>query len=117
MQQDIGGRLRILMEVGGLGQEEVARAARVSQPTVCRALQRGYSRRSKSRQRLEKYINITELKLHKKTKLPTEVSSAINQVWDKTETHAQLIAKVIRALEGFVPRTILEEHARKSRND
>ena len=101
----------------GLRQDEVAIAAKVSQSTVCRALKRGYLRRSRSRVRLESYLSTTELKLHKTTKLPVEISRAVKHVWDKTERHAEILAKVIRALEGLAPGPNIEEHARKSRKD
>lgn len=117
MQQNLGEHLQILMDDLGLRQEQVAKAAKVSQSTVCRALKREYLRRSKSRVRLESYLSKTALKLNKTAKLPPDISRAVKDVWDKTERHAEILAKVIRALEGLAPRPNLEEHARKSRKD
>lgn len=117
MQQNLADRLRSVMETKGLGQEEIASAAQVSQATVSRALTRPYSRRTKPRKLLEDYLASTECQLHKKGKLPADISSAVAQVWDKTDDHARLIANVIRALEGFSPGNSLKEHARKSSID
>jgi transcriptional regulator with XRE-family HTH domain len=117
VQQHLGDQLRFLMDGLSLRQDQVAKAAKVSQSTVSRALRRGYLRQSRSRVRLEYYLSKTELKLHKRIKLPSDVTRAVREVWDKTDRHAAILAKVILALEGLTPRPNIKEHARKSRSD
>jgi transcriptional regulator with XRE-family HTH domain len=117
VQQNLGEQLRLLMNDLRLRQDQVAKASGVSQSTVSRALKRSYLRQSRSRERLESYLSKTELKLHKRIKLPPSVTRAVREVWDKTDRHAAILTKVILALEGLAPRPNLEEHARKSRSD
>lgn len=116
MQENIVESLKALMEINKMNQRQVAEAANVSQPTISRAIHRGYIRRSEPRNRIENFLKNNASILNKKLKLPIVMACAFREVWDKTDDHAQELAKVIRSLEGMGPRVKPEEHARKISN-
>jgi predicted transcriptional regulator len=104
VQRDIATELkRLIHRLGGV-QSDVAKKVGVSQPTISRVLKRGYSRRSKGRERIEKFLSKNASKLNKPAKIPTVLNLALEEVWDKTPGHAQILAGVIRATNGLVPK-------------
>ncbi len=108
---DIRAKLLFLMERQGLGQTEMAKVIGVSQSTICRVVERGYTRQSKARKLIESYVEENASQLHIE-RIPSEVSAAVIRVWDKTPTHARLLARVIRSLNGLVPKLTKEGDGR-----
>jgi transcriptional regulator with XRE-family HTH domain len=95
--------LREVMERFGLTQFEVASKARVSQSSVCRALQGKVRVAGYVRARLFSYIH-AELEAHM-THLEGEdrVLKAFTEIWDGTEEHAAAIAEIITATRELRP--------------
>jgi len=100
--QDAAQRLRAFMNREGLSQETLAKKARVSQATVCRALKNESIRRGAARNRLFKYAKITEwMNYERSRKSRARVLLAFDRIWDRTDQHANAIARVIDALAEF----------------
>ena len=102
--QDATDRLCVFMNREGLTQEQLAKAAGVSQATVWRALNRRARRRGAARFRLFTYANIDEWIDASRTSSPRErVIAAVERVWDHSEAHADAIIRVIDALADLRP--------------
>lgn len=88
-----------------LNQWSLAKAANVSQSTVCRALQGKSIRQGSARARLFKYAKINELPtIEKSRNIRHQILEAFDRVWDHSEEHAVAIARVIDAMAGLRPR-------------
>ena len=103
VQRNFATELKWVMAAEGVGQAELAERIGVSQSTICRVLKRGYLRRSLARSQIERFLDATALKVHKKRGVPPALESAVQEVWDKTPTHAHILACLIRATRGLVP--------------
>ena|ERR1043166_5889697 len=105
VQRDIAGELQRLIRQLGCTQTDVAKQAGVSQSTISRVRKRGYSGHGAGRERIERFLDENALKLHKTVaKIPSVLNLALEEVWDKTPAHAQLLARVIRATSGLGPK-------------
>ena len=103
--QDPADLLRAFMARQGLSQARLANAAGVSQPTVSRALARKAERRGVARSKLFNYAGISEWAGDQQERDARErVIAAFERVWDRSETHADAIARVIEALADLRPR-------------
>jgi predicted transcriptional regulator len=108
--QEADSELLAYMTANGLNQIEMARQAKVSQPTISRALKGGLrKRRGKAYIRIFTYI-------HKKNRRAgvlrvdrNEVLQAFDRVWGASKAHAAAVAKVIDALDGLRPSPMEEE--------
>lgn len=96
--QDLKSALRAYMDMSRLSEQDLARAAGVSQSTVSRALNATAVRRGKARARLFKYCGINEYLEHTPDRVREVVMGAFERVWDRSDDHAAAIAKVIDAL-------------------
>ena len=85
---DVAKELNTLLSRQGITQAELARRAKVSQPTVSRAIRRAPERRSKGYARLCNYIHeeIDEVPL------PAPVRDALAEIWDGSPAHAEALA-------------------------
>jgi arginine repressor len=87
------------MEREGLTQSALAKAAKVSQSTVSRALEQLPVKHSRARQKLFVYAGllgeVDEGSTVEGTKL---VSRAFEQLWDGTDRQARAVAKIIQTL-------------------
>lgn len=87
-------RLRAFMAREGLGQAQLAAKAGVSQSTVSRALSASPRRSSKTRRRLLEYAGI----FNNTEGARTRVIAAFDEMWDGSESQAELVASIIRKL-------------------
>ncbi|MBV8977727.1 MAG: hypothetical protein JOZ13_10155 [Alphaproteobacteria bacterium] len=81
----------------GLNQAALARLAKVSQSTVCRALSGVPMRRSAARDRLFSYAEIVDARYA----ATDRVIAAFRRIWDNTDEHADAVIDVIGALGKF----------------
>jgi transcriptional regulator with XRE-family HTH domain len=104
MQEDsIAKDLLRLIQSRHLSQESIAKAAKVSQATVSRALRGRIERQGRARTKLFNYI---QQELQKEDLSGTgkeKVVKAFESIWDSSEEHATAIAKIIRASGGLLP--------------
>lgn len=98
--QELSERLHKILGDNKWSQAQLARTAGVSQPSVSRALRGDLLRRGRARERLFKYAGIEDLD----PKGTERVVAAFRRIWDKSEAHADAIARVIGALEGLGPK-------------
>src|SRR5579862_7868661 len=101
MQEGAADTVRQFMEKAGLSQSQLAKQARVSQPTVSRALSRQPGRSGRARNRLFNFIQ-------KKSSASGGqrqgvVMQAFERIWDGSAVHAEAVAKVIDAMQGLKP--------------
>lgn len=104
MQEDsLAKQLLALIESRHLSQKSVAKAAKVSQSTVSRALRGHIERQGRAKTRLFIYIQ-RELQNEVSRGTGTEkVVKAFEGIWDGSEEHAAAIAKIISASGGLLP--------------
>ena len=86
-----------------LSQESIAKAAKVSQATVSRALRGRIKRQGRARTRLFIYIRQELQKEGLSGTGKEKVVKAFENIWDGSEEHAAAIAKIIRASGGLLP--------------
>jgi predicted transcriptional regulator len=103
VQRDLATELKKYMRNAGLGQSDLAVKIDVSQATISRALTRAYSRKSLARKKIERFLDKNASKVHKSSVIPEDLKLAVQEVWDKTSNHAEMLAKVIRATQGLGP--------------
>lgn len=111
-QVDIRAKLQLFITNERLGQAEAAARVGISQSTICRVLQRGYTNRSKGRKTLENFFAENESKLNIPKELPSAITDAVAKVWDQTDDHAHILAGVIQSLDGLVPQRTGKEDGR-----
>lgn len=80
-----------------LSQAELAKRAKVSQSTVCRALDGVPLRRGRARDRLFRLVGIKD----PRAKATERVVAAFQKIWDNTDEHARAVVAVINALGTF----------------
>ena len=104
MQEDsLAKGLLMLIQSRHLSQKSIAKAAKVSQASVSRALRGHIERRGRARARLFNYIH-QELQNEVLSGTGKEkVIKAFEKIWDRSEEHAAAIAKIIRASGGLLP--------------
>jgi transcriptional regulator with XRE-family HTH domain len=96
-------QLLSLMQSRHLSQESVAKAAKVSQSTVSRALRGRIERQGRAKAKLFNYI---QKELRKEVLSGTgkdKVINAFELIWDGSEEHATAIARIISASAGLLP--------------
>lgn len=96
-QSDDTQKLRDFLDQEGCTQKELAEKAGVSQPTVCRALERTPTRKTQAHRKLMHFIREHEAP-------PTTVASAVDQVWDRTPEHDAALAALITASSALWPK-------------
>jgi transcriptional regulator with XRE-family HTH domain len=102
--QHVRTQLAAYMAQKGWSQEQLAKAAEVSQATVCRALSKDGRRHGAARAKLFKYVGISELPPRQALGDARElIVAAFERVWDQSEEHAVAVVKVIDALAGLRP--------------
>ena len=91
-------RLHLIRE--RISQKELANRARVSQPTVSRALVREPKRYARAYDQLISFI-------HKQSGepglLPPTIADAVEEVWDGTEAHEKALARLIESSSQLWP--------------
>lgn len=106
--QDKVQKLKEFMESKGLTQAELAKKAGVDQSTVSRILRSHsgvFERYGKARQKLITYMDETYDRKEIDSGRPQmKVLAAFNQIWDRTEAHADAVAKVIQSLADLEPK-------------
>jgi transcriptional regulator with XRE-family HTH domain len=95
--QDVAAQLRAFMAKKGLSQQELARDARISQPTVCRALQ-GATIRGAAKARLFSYAEIDTRRLPGKANASRRLIAAFDRIWARSEMHADAVVRIIDTL-------------------
>jgi transcriptional regulator with XRE-family HTH domain len=93
--------VRLYLEQERIAQEELADRAKVSQPTVSRALARQPKRHSRAHAKLVAFI-------HQQSRVPAPppatVAAALEEVWDGTEAHETALAHLIAASAELWPK-------------
>lgn len=104
MQEDsLAKDLLTLIQSRRLSQKSIAKAAKVSQASVSRALRGHIERQGRARTKLFNYIH-QELQNEVLSGTGKEkVVKAFENIWDGSEEHAAAIAKIIRASGGLLP--------------
>lgn len=90
---DVRTEIEALLKRRGITQAELAKRARVSQPTVSRARRRVPTRNSSGYARLCTYIQ----KEMDQLALPPPARDALAEIWDGSPAHAEALAALIRA--------------------
>jgi transcriptional regulator with XRE-family HTH domain len=97
--QDLADHIKRYMEANNLSQNKLAKRAKISQPTVWRAINRKPLRHGGARAKLFTLIGINELDgLSTQTDPRKRVLAAFDKVWNQTEAQADAIIRVIDAL-------------------
>lgn len=97
--------LQKFMDENGLNQIKLAKAARVSQSTVSRALAIAKTyRKGGARQKLFIYA-LRKSKAKAGVLGKEQVYQAFDRIWNGSDVHAAAIAKIIEALGGLRPPT------------
>jgi transcriptional regulator with XRE-family HTH domain len=95
--QVLADLLHEFMDARGLTQVDLAKAAKVSQSTVSRALRGIPDRRGRARKRLFEYAGITTIEASA-IDARRRVLQAFEKMWNGSDTQAAAVAKVIDAL-------------------
>ena len=95
--QNVAVQLRAFMETSGLSQQQLAANARVSQATVCRALQ-GATIRGAAKAKLFSYAKIEASALSDKAKASRRLVAAFDRIWARSEIYADAIVRIIDTL-------------------
>lgn len=104
MQEDsLAKDLLTLIQSRHLSQKSIAKAAKVSQATVSRALRGRIERQGRARARLFIYIRQELQNEDLSGRGKEKVVKAFENIWDGSEEHAAAIAKIIRASGGLLP--------------
>jgi predicted transcriptional regulator len=101
MQEGGAETVRQFMEKAGLSQSQLAKQARVSQPTVSRALSKEPGRSGRARNKL--FIFIHNKSSSNGGQKQGVVMQAFERIWDGSAVHAEAVAKVIDAMQGLKP--------------
>jgi transcriptional regulator with XRE-family HTH domain len=102
-QQSLAKQLRAFMESRHLSQKFVAKAAKISQSTVSRALHGEIDRQGSAKSKLFIYMQ-KELRAEgMQGKGKEKVVNAFEAIWDGSEAHAIAIAKIIKASQQLRP--------------
>jgi transcriptional regulator with XRE-family HTH domain len=102
-QESLANRLRAFMEHRHLSQTTVAKAAKISQSTVSRALRGEVERQGRAKSKLFIYMQKELDAEGMQGKGKQKVISAFESVWDGSEAHATAIAKIIKASQELRP--------------
>jgi len=104
--QDVASQLLAFMEAHNLNQATLAKAARVSQPTVSRALGRKLLRKGAARNRLFIYAQIKEVRAAgPKEQAVERLVAAFDRIWGRSDVHADAIVRIITKLADLPVRT------------
>lgn len=96
--------LQAFLDKNHLSQMELAKAAKVSQATVSRALSGVPLKHGRARAKLFTYAQLNGPSGQPPPKKgPQRVITAFKRIWDGTEAHATAVAKIIDALEDLKP--------------
>jgi hypothetical protein len=103
-------RVRKFMNDNNLDQASLAAAARVSQPTVSRALNGSPQRRGRAYLKLLAYVGTSSGKEAPSISGKKRVGRAFEKIWDGSDAHATVVAKIIGDLAGLAPSPALRRH-------
>ncbi len=104
MQDDsLVSLLKAFMDQCHLSQADVAKAVRISQASVSRALAGNAKRHGGARAKLFRYMQNHTDPDDSSTKGNKKVMRAFEAVWDGSEAHALALARIIKASEGLRP--------------
>ncbi len=93
--------MREFLALKGISQSRLAELASVSQATVSRALTGAPGKHSEARERLLTYIQ-DRIQTEGASLTGSElVLAAFRRVWDGSDEHAALIARLVEATAGF----------------
>lgn len=101
MQDNV--RIREFIKEKGLDQPSLAAAAQVSQSTVSRALAGSPQRRGRAYRKLLAYIGTASSKQEPSVTGKKRVARAFEKIWDGSDIHAVVVAKIIEDLAGLAP--------------
>lgn len=100
--EETAAKILAYMSQHGLTQQELADKAHVSQPTVSRAINGRRLRRGAARRKLFTCVGIDESRqVSVLLNARKRVLAAFERIWDRTDAHAEAIARVIDALGEF----------------
>lgn len=102
--QNVATQLRAFMERNRLSQQQLARSAKVSQATVCRALQ-GRTIRGAAKARLFSYAQLEADPSSDKTRVAQRLIAAFDRIWDRSEMHADALVRIIDTLADIPAET------------
>ena len=86
-----------------MDQASLAAAAGVSQPTVSRALGGTPLRRGRAYRRLLAFVASRTDRSSPSMRGKKRVARAFETIWDGSEVHAAVVAKIIEDLDGLTP--------------
>src|SRR5690242_20050339 len=98
--QDLATHLRDYMHKHDLTQAELAKRAKISQPSVCRALEGKAVRRGGAREKLFIYTSFKPPKADAEARL----IEAFREVWDKSDKQADAFVNMIRIIGTLLRR-------------
>jgi predicted transcriptional regulator len=99
-----GSDVREFMRRETMSESDLARFAGVSQSTVSRAIAGTGVRHGAARSKLFRFIHNRNASLPPK-KGVQRVLTAFERIWDRTEEHADAVARIISALDNLRPIT------------
>jgi len=102
-EESFAQQLLEFMKSRHLSQAIVAKAAKISQSTVSRALKGHFERQGKAKARLFIYMQQESRADVLRGKGKDKVVNAFQSIWDGSEEHASAIAKIINASKGLRP--------------
>ncbi|MGB8768943.1 MAG: helix-turn-helix transcriptional regulator [Candidatus Korobacteraceae bacterium] len=100
---DEAAQIRDFMQRNGLNQGSLAAAAGVSQPTVSRALVGGPQRRGRAFLRLLAHVGTARVNNPPSATAKKRVARAFEKIWDGSDVHAAVVARIIEDLAGLTP--------------
>ncbi len=101
--QDEAEQIRRYMKLKGLDQASLAAEARVSQPTVSRALAGTPQRRGRAFRRLLAHVGAQSKQAPPSIMGKKRVARAFEKIWDGSEAHAAVVSKIIEDLADLTP--------------
>lgn len=102
-EQTLAQQLQDFMNGRHLSQQVIAKAAKISQSTVSRALKGKFERQGRAKSKLFIYMQ-KELRVEGlQGKGKEKVANAFESIWDGSEEHAVAIAKIIKASKELRP--------------
>jgi transcriptional regulator with XRE-family HTH domain len=102
--QEAARRLIAFMAQNNLSQQELAHKAGVSQSSVSRVLSKTPERRGGARSKLLAYASIHQSDIRCEPGKGTQkVVEAFERIWDGSELQANVVVRIIEALEDLSP--------------
>lgn len=102
-QQSLANQLLAFMASRQLSQKTLAKAAKISQSTVSRALRGEVERQGRAKSKLFIYMQKELSAEGMQGKGKEKIINAFEAIWDGSEAHAIAIAKIIKASKDLGP--------------